>query len=174
MPNKKLSSGLLLYRVHNNSLEVLIGHMGGPFWEKKDRHGWSIPKGEYEEGEDPWAVALREFEEELGSPPPLGEAALLGQVKQPSGKVVTVFALEGDFDASHVSSNHFELEWPKGSGRLQSFPEIDRAGWFAIPAARTKLIKGQHPFLDLLIDLTGIVTSEKDASAEPEQGELFS
>jgi predicted NUDIX family NTP pyrophosphohydrolase len=147
----KLSAGLLLYHAEDDSVEVLIGHPGGPFWARKDDGAWSIPKGEYLEGEDPWQVAQREFEEEIGMPPPKGPRTELGTIKQPSGKVLTVFAVAGTLDVTDAHSNTFELEWPKGSGRIRSFPEIDRVGWFAIPAARTKLLKGHVAFLDRLL-----------------------
>jgi len=151
----KLSAGLLLYRRGNQDdddrLEVLLAHMGGPFWARKDDGAWSIPKGEYEPGEDPFVAAKREFEEELGSAPPLAVFRDLGSVIQPSGKVVTAWAAEADFDAAGAVSNTFELEWPPGSGRLQSFPEIDRAGWFTAEVARVKLVKGQRPLIDRLL-----------------------
>jgi predicted NUDIX family NTP pyrophosphohydrolase len=147
----KLSAGLLLYRVRDEVVEVLIGHPGGPFWARKDDGAWSIPKGEYSDGENPWAVAQREFEEELGLPPPAGPRVEFTPVKQPSGKVVTTFAVQGDLDLADTHSNTFELEWPKGSGRIQVFPEIDRVGWFTVMQARTKLLKGQRPFLDQLM-----------------------
>jgi predicted NUDIX family NTP pyrophosphohydrolase len=148
----KRSAGFLLFRGRGAELEVLVGHMGGPFWTRKDDGAWSIPKGEYEDGEDPLAVARREFEEELGSPPPSSDTIPLGETKQASGKVVTVWAAEGDLDASACRSNTFRVEWPKGSGRMQEFPEIDRAGWFGLAEARRKLVKGQHVFLDRLAD----------------------
>jgi predicted NUDIX family NTP pyrophosphohydrolase len=146
----KLSAGLLLYRVRDGVVEVLIGHPGGPFWARKDDGAWSIPKGEYTDGEDPWAAAQREFEEEVGFAPPIGPRIDLGSVKQPSGKVLTVFAVRADLDITDAHSNTFELEWPKGSGRLRQFPEIDRLDWFAITKARVKLLKGQLPVLDRL------------------------
>lgn len=148
----KLSAGLLLYRTRNDVLEMLLVHPGGPFWAKKDDGAWSIPKGEYVIGEDPWAVALREFSEEIGLPPPLGTRIDLGALKQPSGKVVTVFAVYGDLDVTDAQSNTFEVEWPKGSGRLRTFPEVDRVEWFSAAAARTKLLKGQLPFVDRLLE----------------------
>ena len=144
------SAGLLLYRRAQGGTEVLIAHMGGPFWSKKDEGAWSIPKGEYGDDEDPLAVALREFEEELGSPPPDGPVIELGEFRQSGGKRVTVFAREGDFDASDVRSNLFEMEWPPRSGRLGRFPEIDRAEWMPFGPARQKLVKGQVPALDAL------------------------
>ncbi len=146
------SAGILLYRVDDRVVRVLIAHMGGPFWARKDNGGWSIPKGEYAEAEEPMAAAAREFAEEMGSPLPAGTLEILGTVRQSSGKRVTAFALAADFDADHIRSNLFELEWPKGSGQLKSFPEIDRAAWFDCATARSKLVKGQVPFLDLLID----------------------
>ncbi|NYJ03832.1 NUDIX domain-containing protein [Petropleomorpha daqingensis] len=145
----RTSAGVLLYRRAGTGVEVLIGHMGGPFWAKKDAHGWSIPKGEVEDGEEAFAVALREFEEELGSPCPASDFTPLGEVKA-SGKSITVWAAEGDLDATACVSNTFELEWPPRSGRMQEFPEIDRAEWVDLGTAREKLVKGQLPFLDRL------------------------
>ncbi|MGV0581253.1 NUDIX domain-containing protein [Mycolicibacterium elephantis] len=147
----KLSAGLLLYRVVDGDVEVLIGHPGGPFWARKDDGAWSIPKGEYTEGEDPWVAAQREFEEELGKPPPQGPRIELAPVRQPSGKVITAFAVRGDLDITDAVSNTFEMEWPKGSGRIREFPEIDRVGWFSVEQARSKLLKGQRPLLDQLL-----------------------
>ncbi len=147
----KLSAGLLLYRVRDDIVEVLIGHPGGPFWARKDDGVWSIPKGEYADGEDPWAAAQREFEEEIGQPPPVGPRIEFAALKQPSGKVVTAFAVRGDLDLADAHSNTFELEWPKGSGRVQAFPEVDRVGWFSVAQARAKLLKGHRPFLDRLM-----------------------
>jgi predicted NUDIX family NTP pyrophosphohydrolase len=153
----KLSAGLLLYRhlEHDGDvvLEVLLGHMGGPFWARKDAGAWSIPKGEYQPDDDPFAAAQREFEEELGSPPPRAEYRELGSVRQPGGKLVTAWAAEAEFDAARAVSNTFELEWPTGSGRLQSFPEIDRAAWFSAAEARVRLVKGQQPLIDRLLAL---------------------
>lgn len=147
----KLSAGLLLYRVQGGAVEVLLAHPGGPFWVKKDNGAWSIPKGEYTTGEDPWIVAQREFVEEIGLPAPTGPRTDLGALKQSSGKIVTAFAVRGDLDIADAHSNTFELEWPKGSGRVRSFPEVDRVGWFAISQAKTKLLAGQLPFLDRLV-----------------------
>ncbi len=151
----KLSAGLLLYRVEHGSVEVLIGHPGGPFWAKKDDGAWSIPKGEYVEGEEPWRVARREFEEELGKPPPDGPRIDFPPLKQPSGKIITAFAVRGDLDLADSVSNTFTLEWPKGSGSVREYPEIDRVDWFSVPAARSKLLKGQRPLLDRLMDAIG-------------------
>ena len=148
----KLSAGILLYRGEGSSLELLLVHPGGPFWAKKDLGAWSIPKGEYAAGEDPLAVAMREFEEELGAPPPQGTSLDLGEIVQPSRKIITAFALRGDFDPARLKSNRFELEWPPQSGRMQSFPEVDRAAWFTPEAARVKILPGQAPFIDRLLE----------------------
>ncbi len=152
----KLSAGLLLYRVRDSVVEVLIAHPGGPFWARKDDGAWSIPKGEYTHAEDPWAAAQREFEEEVGSPPPPGPRIDLAPVKQPGGKVVTAFAVRGDLDVKGARSNTFELEWPPGSGQLKSFPEVDRVEWFTVVRARIKLLKGQLPLLDQLMADPGL------------------
>jgi predicted NUDIX family NTP pyrophosphohydrolase len=146
----RTSAGILLWRRTDGGPEVLLGHMGGPFWAKKDDGAWSIPKGEYEAGEEPFAVALREFEEELGTAVPASDFVPLGELRTTSSKVLTVWAAEGDLDASATVSNTFEIEWPPRSGRFQEFPEIDRAAWFPIEVARTKLVKGQVGFLDRL------------------------
>ena len=148
----RLSAGILLYRYDSGgACEVLIGHMGGPFWAKKDAGAWSIPKGEYEVGEVPFDVARLEFEEELGAPVPAEEYVALGEMRQPSGKVLTVWAAEGELDAAASHSNTFELEWPPRSGRVQEFPEIDRSAWLPLPQARIALVSGQVPFLDRLV-----------------------
>jgi predicted NUDIX family NTP pyrophosphohydrolase len=147
----KLSAGVLLYRTRDGVVEVLIAHPGGPFWARKDDGAWSIPKGEYTDGEDPWAAARREFFEELALPVPAGQQVDLGSLKQPSGKVVIAFAVQGDLDVTDARSNTFELELPKGSGKLREFPEVDRVGWFPVARARTKLLKGQRAFLDRLM-----------------------
>lgn len=148
---RKTSAGILMYRLRDDAVQVLIGHMGGPFWARKDDQGWSIPKGEYGEGEDAFSVALREFEEELGSPPPATEFLDLGVFKQPSGKEVVVWAAEGDLDSRACTSNTFEMEWPKGSGKVIEVPEIDKAEWFDVRVAREKLLKGHVPVLDELM-----------------------
>jgi predicted NUDIX family NTP pyrophosphohydrolase len=159
---RKLSAGLLLYRRGHRddviTLEVLLGHMGGPFWARKDEGAWSIPKGEYGPDEDPFAAARREFEEELGSAPPVVDYRELGSISQPGGKLVTAWAAEADFDAAAAVSNTFELEWPPRSGHLQSFPEIDKAGWFTAEVARSKLVKGQRPLIDRLEEVLGSPT----------------
>ena len=148
------SAGLLLYRVAAGGIEMLLVHPGGPFWARKDEGAWSIPKGLVEDGEDEAAAARREFAEEVGSTPP-GELVALGEFRQPGGKVVVAFALEGAFDAEQLHSNSFELEWPPRSGRTQSFPEVDRAGWFHPEAARIKLLPGQRPIVDALLGRVG-------------------
>jgi predicted NUDIX family NTP pyrophosphohydrolase len=153
MATKKLSAGLLLHRDGADGPEVLIAHMGGPFWARKDDGGWSIPKGEYDDGDDPLAAAEREFAEELGAPAPPGARVDLGEVRQSSGKRVRVWAVRGDFDATGITSNTFEIEWPPRSGRMQAFPEVDRAAWFGLDEARRKLVRGQVAFLDRLAEL---------------------
>jgi predicted NUDIX family NTP pyrophosphohydrolase len=145
------SAGLLLHRPGPGGVEVLLGHMGGPFWARKDDAAWSIPKGEHGPDEDPLAAARREFTEELGSPPPDGPPRDLGSVTLRGGKVITVFAVAGDFDAEHIQSNHFTIEWPPRSGRIASFPELDRADWFDADTARRKLVAAQVPFVDRLV-----------------------
>ncbi|RBY91093.1 NUDIX domain-containing protein [Blastococcus sp. TF02A-30] len=150
----RTSAGILLHRRGPGGTEVLLGHMGGPFWARKDDGAWSIPKGEHGPDEEPLAVAHREFEEELGSPVPAGDLVPLGEVRA-SGKVLRIWAGEGDLDAAACVSNTFELEWPPRSGRVQEFPEIDRAAWFGLEEACTKLVKGQLPFLDRLRDVLG-------------------
>ena len=151
------SSGLLLFRrsPEHGGLQVLLGHMGGPFWASKKEHAWSIPKGLHDVGEDdPLAVAEREFAEEMGSPAPAGRSQTLGSVRSGS-KTIHAFAREGDFDADAAVSNTFEMEWPRGSGTMQTFPEMDRAAWVNIEDARTLLVKGQLPFLDRLLAIPG-------------------
>ena len=148
MPKK--SAGLVLFRRVDGVPEVLLVHPGGPFWAKKDDGAWSVPKGEFEEGEDPLAAALREFEEELGAPV-IGAPLPLEPVRQPSGKIIYAWAVEADFDPARFRSNTFALEWPPRSGRQQEFPEVDQAAWFSVDAARRKLIKGQVPLLDQLV-----------------------
>ena len=149
---RRPSAGLLVYRERGGALEVLLGHMGGPFWARKDDRAWSIPKGEYEPDEEPLAAARREFEEELGVPPPPGRLTPLGTVRQPGGKQISVWCVAGDLDPSQMRSGTFTLEWPPRSGRIQEFPEIDRAAWYELPVARQKLVRGQVPFLDLLVE----------------------
>lgn len=151
----KRSAGILVYRSTDGRIEVLLGHMGGPFWQRRDAGAWTIPKGEYAEDETPEAAARREFTEELGLPAPSGELQTLGEVKQSGGKVVTVWALHGDVDPAAVEPGTFELEWPRGSGQLQQFPELDRVEWFDVDRARGKIVAAQQAFLDRLTELIG-------------------
>jgi predicted NUDIX family NTP pyrophosphohydrolase len=144
----KRSAGILLFR--RDPLEVLLVHPGGPFWAKKDLGAWSIPKGEHEEGEDAMACAIREFGEEMGSEPNPGELIDLGTIKQKAGKVVQAWALEGDLDASAITSNTFSMQWPPRSGRFQDFPEVDRAEWFSLDVAAERINPAQAEFLDRL------------------------
>jgi predicted NUDIX family NTP pyrophosphohydrolase len=154
MPVKR-SAGLLVYRRGPRGVEVLLGHMGGPYWARKDAGAWSVPKGEYDDDEQPLAAARREFEEELGLPPPGGELLELGTATQSSGKVVVVWAVEGDLDPADVVPGTFEMEWPPGTGRRAEFPEIDRAAWFDLTAAVEALIAGQRPFVERLAEQLG-------------------
>jgi predicted NUDIX family NTP pyrophosphohydrolase len=146
----KRSAGLLLYRVRDDRLEVFLAHMGGPFWARKDEGAWTVVKGEYEESEDPFAAARREFLEETGAEAPAGRTLELGEVRQSSGKRVVAWAIEGDLDSASIRSNTFTVEWPPRSGLMREFPEIDRAEWFDTATARRKLIKAQVPFIDTL------------------------
>jgi predicted NUDIX family NTP pyrophosphohydrolase len=150
---RKRSAGILVYRMAGSGLEVFLVHPGGPFWKNKDAGAWSIAKGEYLEDEDPLAAALREFGEETGLTLPAGMLSLLGEIRQPSGKVVAAWALEADLPAHEAKSNLFSMEWPPKSGRMQEFPEVDRAEWFSVAEAREKLIAGQLGFLDRLIQM---------------------
>jgi predicted NUDIX family NTP pyrophosphohydrolase len=147
----RTSAGILLHRVRDGAREVLLVHPGGPFWARKDAGAWSIPKGEYGDGDDPRACALREFEEELGSALPAdAELTELGTVRQSGGKVITAYAAAGDLDAAAITSNTFTIEWPPRSGRTQEFPEVDRAEWFTLATAREKINAAQADFLDRL------------------------
>jgi predicted NUDIX family NTP pyrophosphohydrolase len=148
----KQAAGILLYRRGASGLQVLLAHPGGPLWTRKDHGSWTLPKGQFTDGELPLDAAKREFEEEMGSPPS-GDFKPLGTVKQPSGKVIHAWAAESDFDAATVKSNLFSMEWPPKSGKRDEFPEIDRAAWFTIDQARLKILKGQAPFLDRLLGL---------------------
>jgi predicted NUDIX family NTP pyrophosphohydrolase len=146
---KKKSAGLLMFRIKNGALELLLCHMGGPFWKKKDSGAWTIPKGEYEEGEEPFDTARREFFEETGFTPE-GTFIQLTSLKQSGGKLISAWAFEGDCDVSKLTSNTFEIEWPPHSGKISSFPEIDHAEWFPPDLAREKILKGQIGFIDEL------------------------
>ena len=146
------SAGLIVFRERDGAIEVLLGHMGGPFWARRDDGAWSIPKGELEQGEAPAAAALREFQEELGRPPPDGPLLQLGEIRQRAGKVVIGFAVAGDFDPEQIEPGTFELQWPPRSGRMQSFPEVDRVAWFALEDARRKVVPGQIALLERLAE----------------------
>ncbi|MFE1249810.1 NUDIX domain-containing protein [Streptomyces sp. NPDC058735] len=146
------SAGLLLHRPAGDGREVLLGHMGGPFFARRDAGAWTVPKGEYESGESAWAAARREFEEELGLPPPDGEAVALGEVKQSGGKLVTVWAIEADLDPATIAPGTFRMEWPPRSGRFAEFPELDRVAWFGLERARELIVKAQAAFLDRLTE----------------------
>ena len=151
------SAGILLWRRHDGEVEVLIAHMGGPYWTGKDDAAWSAPKGLYADDEEPMTAAVREFEEELGVAVPVGRDRLasLGEIRQPSGKRLTLWAAEADLDVDAVVPGTFEMAWPPRSGTLQSFPEVDRAEWCRLDVARRRLVAGQRPFLDRLLPLTG-------------------
>jgi len=143
------SAGIVMYRRRGPAIEVLLVHPGGPYWAKKDAGAWSMPKGEFDGDEAPAGAARREFIEEMGHDPG-GGLVPLGTFVQSRAKTVHAFALEGDFDPETVTSNTFEIEWPPRSGTMQSFPEIDRAGWFTLDEARARIVKGQRPILDAL------------------------
>lgn len=144
------SAGILLYRYADRGLEVLLVHPGGPFWANKDLGAWSIPKGEAAEGEEPLAAARREFREETGADAE-GSMCFLGQLQQRADKIVHAWAAQGDFDPAQLRSNTFSMEWPRGSGKTRSFPEVDRAEWFDLAEARRRIVPGQAGFLDALI-----------------------
>jgi predicted NUDIX family NTP pyrophosphohydrolase len=177
------SAGILLYRMRSDGRpssgsrpssapepggtpqpEVWIAHMGGPFWARKDARAWSIPKGEYPAGEDPLSAAHREFAEEIGTPAPAADYRRLGDFRQPSGKIITVFTAEADFQPEQILSNTFALEWPKGSGVIRSFPEVDHAEWATEKEARFRLVKGQLPILDALLGHLGLGPAPDDPS----------
>jgi len=145
----RTAAGLLLFRRTPPGPQVLLVHLGGPFWARRELGAWSIPKGEVTPGEELLAAARREFREETGVEPP-GTPFPLGQVKQPGGKVVHAWALEGDFEPGSLKSNTFSVEWPKGSGQLRDYPEVDRAAWFDLAEARRRILPAQVPLLDVL------------------------
>jgi predicted NUDIX family NTP pyrophosphohydrolase len=147
------SAGLLLHRRGpGGELQVLLGHMGGPFYTRRDAGAWTVPKGEYDPAEPAWEAARREFQEELGLPPPGGEAVPLGEVRQAGGKVVTVWAVAADLDPAAVVPGTFRMEWPPRSGRTEEFPELDRVAWFTLDRAREVIVKAQSAFLDRLAE----------------------
>ncbi|MFG2632493.1 NUDIX domain-containing protein [Streptomyces sp. NPDC048362] len=151
----KRSAGLLLFRHTHEGLQVLLGHMGGPLWAKKDAGAWTVPKGEYEPGEPAWEAARREFREELGLAPPDGEAVPLGEVVQKNGKSVTAWAVEADLDPASIDPGTFTMEWPPRSGRTREFPELDRVAWLGLDRAREVIITAQAAFLDRLAEHSG-------------------
>ncbi|MEV4033335.1 NUDIX domain-containing protein [Streptomyces umbrinus] len=150
----KRSAGLLLFRRTDHGVEVLLGHMGGPFFARRDAGAWTVPKGEYEPDETAWDAARREFQEELGLPPPDGDPIPLGEVTQTNRKVVTVWAIEADLDVTTMVPGTFTMEWPPRSGRIQEFPELDRAEWLTLDRAQALLVKAQTTFLDRLAEQT--------------------
>jgi predicted NUDIX family NTP pyrophosphohydrolase len=156
------SAGLLLYRTSQAGIEVLLVHMGGPYWAAKDDGAWSIPKGEYGADEDPLAVARREFAEELGFAPPTGGYVDLGTVRQAGGKIVTAFAREADLDVGSITSNPARIEWPPRSGRVVEFPEVDRAEWTPPALARRRLVRAQVGLLERLLERLGGVFGVED------------
>lgn len=166
---KKSSAGLLLFR-RRGGLEIFLVHPGGPLWAKKGAGAWSIPKGEFEEGEDPLQVAKREFTEETGFPID-GEFRQLDALKQPGGKIIHAWSIEADCDASRVRSNLFSMEWPPKSGRMQSFPEVDRAEWFTIPEARKRIIAGQVGFVDQLTSRLRLANRQQPQSSNSANSE---
>jgi predicted NUDIX family NTP pyrophosphohydrolase len=144
------SAGVLVFRQEKRELEVLLGHMGGPLWARRDNGAWTVPKGEFSEDEEPLAAAQREFVEELGLPVPPGELLDLGEVRQSGGKSVRIWAVDGDLDPDSVTLGTFQMQWPPGSGRMQSFPELDRVAWLPLESARQRLVTAQRAFLDRL------------------------
>ena len=149
---ERRSAGLLLFRRTDAGPEVLLGHLGGPYFARRDAGAWTVPKGEYAPDEPAWDAARREFQEELGLPPPDGEAVPLGEVKQAGGKTVTVWAVEADLDPAAVVPGTFTMEWPPRSGRTQEFPELDRVAWLPLDRAREVIVKAQAAFLDRLAE----------------------
>jgi predicted NUDIX family NTP pyrophosphohydrolase len=148
----KQSAGLLVFRHTDHGLEVLLGHMGGPYFARKDTGAWTVPKGEYDAGEPAWDAARREFREELGLAPPEGEAVPLGEVRQTGGKTVTAWAVEGDLDPAAAVYGTFRMEWPPRSGRIREFPELDRVEWLGLDRAREVIVGAQAAFLDRLAE----------------------
>ena|ERR1051325_933171 len=159
----KKSAGLLLYRENSSgTIEVLLVHPGGPFWRNKDEGAWTIPKGEFDDGEDPLDAAKREFAEEIGAPPPANADAQyisLKPIKQSNGKTVHAWAVRGDFDPANISSNRFEIEWPPKSGHLQEFPEVDRAQWFTPEVASQKIIRAQAALINELVTVVNVASN---------------
>jgi len=167
----KRSAGLLLFRRSTN-LEIFLVHPGGPFWVRKDDGAWSLPKGEYSDPEDPLEAAKREFQEETGISVD-GDFLPLAELRQPGGKLITAWALEKDVDPTLVKSNFFSMEWPPKSGRTQQFPEVDRAAWFPISQARTKLLKGQLAFINRLMNKLSVTVEDNSPTEPPKPSSLF-
>lgn len=165
----KQSAGILLYRKGDSGYEVLLVHPGGPFWAKKDNASWSIPKGEFEDSEEPLVAAKREFQEETNIAAPNDDYVKLAEYKQPSGKIIHTFALQADVNLEHFKSNMFEMEWPPKSGKKQEFPENDKAAWLSLEVAKQKLVKGQTPIIDDLARMLG----QSIQTSKTEQGTLF-
>lgn len=151
MTRQKKSAGILLYRFHNNSIELLLVHPGGPYWAKRDAGAWSIPKGEFDENEDPLDAAVREMEEETGAKVS-GKFMELTPVKQKSGKLIYAWGIEGNFNPGEINSNSFEIEWPPKSGKKISFPEIDKAAWFKPDEAKKRIMEGQIPLIEEIVE----------------------
>jgi predicted NUDIX family NTP pyrophosphohydrolase len=166
---KRISAGVLLYRLRAGTVEVFLVHPGGPYWQGKDAGAWSIPKGELEEGDDALATAQREFHEETGSPIS-GEFLALDPLKQPSGKLIQAWAVRGDIDASSITSNSFSMEWPPRSGKQREFPEVDRGAWFTMAAAQDKILPGQRGFLDQLQRQTRLLTPSASTRTFTDKG----
>jgi predicted NUDIX family NTP pyrophosphohydrolase len=169
---KAHSAGLVVYRIKAGQPEVLLAHMGAPWWAKKDIGAWTIPKGLVEEGEDPFSAAKREFGEELSLPVPEGEFTELGDIEQNNRKIVSAWAIEADLDVSNIKSNTFKAEWPPHSGQQQEFPEIDRAAWFGLAEAGQKCVSGQAELFERLADRLGLPPAPEHPT-EPAQGSLF-
>jgi len=164
MKKTKQSAGILLFRFNKNTLQVFLGHPGGPYWRNKDVGAWSIPKGEFEENEDPLEAAKREFKEETGHEVK-GNFIPLKPLKQKSGKIIYAWALEGEMEINKVKSNNFEMEWPPKSGKMMQFPEIDKAGWFDVSQAKEKIIAGQIAFIsefEEIVFKTPVVNPDKN------------
>ncbi len=157
------SAGLIMYRLRAGRIEILLAHMGGPYWAKKDLGAWSIPKGEYAREENPLEAAKREFCEETGIHPE-GDFLPLSPLRQPGGKTVSAWAFEGDCEAGGIKSNTFAMEWPPRSGKVAEFPEVDRAEWFTANLAKKKILKGQVGFIEELCRRLGYEESEEDPS----------
>jgi predicted NUDIX family NTP pyrophosphohydrolase len=170
---KAHSAGLIVYRLRNGQPEVLMAHMGAPWWVKKDVGAWTIPKGLINEGEEPLEAAKREFQEELGLQIPEGEFVELGDIDQHNNKTVTAWAIEADFDVSNIKSNTFKAEWPPKSGRTQEFPEIDRADWLTLTVAGQKAVRGQAELFARLANYLHMPLGSEEIPHQPSQGSLF-